>query len=204
MRSRARSRSSPAAAASSSPTSPASANRSSRQRWRGRRSAAARVSKSSCPRHSQGQWNETLRRFGVNANVVTHDAIIHDTRVPEPRRRLIIVDEAHAFRNPRTQRYDALARRSVGAQLLLVTATPLCNSARDLRALIDMIAADDVLAGRGVPSIDAAFELDDREAIARVVAELVIRRDRMVLSCRVAIRDARCARHSVRRLRRRW
>jgi superfamily II DNA or RNA helicase len=133
------------------------------------------------PASLAGQWNETLRRFGVNASIVTHDAIIHDTRVPEPRRRLIVVDEAHAFRNPRTQRYDALARRSVGAQLLLVTATPLCNSARDLRALIDMIAADDVLAERGVPSIDAAFELDDRDAIARVVAELLIRRDRMVL-----------------------
>ena len=37
-----------------------------------------------------GQWNETLRRFGVSANIVTHDAIIHDTRVPEPRQRLIV------------------------------------------------------------------------------------------------------------------
>ena len=133
------------------------------------------------PASLAGQWNETLRRFGVNANVVTHDAIIHDTHVSEPRRRMIIVDEAHAFRNPRTQRYDALARRSVGAQVLLVTATPLCNSVRDLRALIDVIAADDVLRNRAVPSIDAAFELDDRDAIGLIVSELVIRRDRMVL-----------------------
>ncbi len=128
-----------------------------------------------------GQWNETLRRFGVSAKIVTHDAIITDPSVPEPRPRLIIVDEAHGFRNPKTQRYDALARRSPGARLLLVTATPLCNSPRDLRALIDLIAADDALSSRGVPSIDAAFDGGDRQAIARVVCELVIRRNRSAL-----------------------
>ncbi len=127
------------------------------------------------------QWNETLRRFGVNASLFTHDGIVNDTRIPTPERRLIVVDEAHAFRNPRTQRYDALARRSPGARLLLVTATPLCNSPRDLRALIDLIAADDALACRGVPSIDVAFDLDRRDSIRRIVSELVIRRDRAVL-----------------------
>ncbi|HSP14233.1 MAG TPA: DEAD/DEAH box helicase [Thermoanaerobaculia bacterium] len=128
-----------------------------------------------------GQWNETLRRFGVTARIMTHDGIITDPTLPQPRRRLIVVDEAHAFRNPRTQRYDALARRSPGARMLLVTATPLCNSPLDLRALIDLIAADDALSCRGVPSIDVAFDGNDRDAIAIVVAELVIRRDRSVL-----------------------
>src|SRR6185503_20913628 len=118
------------------------------------------------------QWNETLRMFGVSAKILTHDGIINDTTVPEPRRRLIVVDEAHAFRNPKTQRYDALARRSVGARLLLVTATPLCNSPRDLRALIDLIAADDALGDRGIPSIDVAFDLERRDDIARIIGEL--------------------------------
>ncbi|MGZ8796836.1 MAG: hypothetical protein ACXW2F_05770, partial [Thermoanaerobaculia bacterium] len=66
-----------------------------------------------------GQWNETLRRFGVTANIATHDGIVSDSTLPQPRRRLIVVDEAHAFRNPLTQRYDALARRSAGARMLL-------------------------------------------------------------------------------------
>jgi superfamily II DNA or RNA helicase len=128
-----------------------------------------------------GQWNETLRRFGVTARITTHDTIVSDFTLPEPRRRLLVVDEAHAFRNPRTQRYDALARRSVGARMLLVTATPLCNSTGDLRALIDLIVCDDVLACRGVPSIDVAFEHRDRQMIGHIVGELVIRRDRMAL-----------------------
>lgn len=146
-----------------------------------------------------GQWNETLRRFGVTANIATHDGIVSDSTLPQRRRRLIVVDEAHAFRNPRTQRYDALARRSAGARMLLVTATPLCNSARDLRALIDLIVADDVLAGRGVPSIDAAFERGDRETMARAIGELVIRRDRMVLppELQFGALDARVIRYDV-------
>lgn len=151
------------------------------------------------PASLTGQWNETLRRFGVSARLLTHDAIAGDTTVPAPSRRLIVVDEAHAFRNPKTQRYDALARRSAGARMLLVTATPLCNSPRDLRALIDLIAADDALAGRGVPSIDLAFDLDQRDAIRRVVAELVIRRDRAVLppELQFGTLDARVIRYDV-------
>src|SRR5205085_1889139 len=77
------------------------------------------------------QWRDTLRDFGVDARTLTHDALIGDRFVPGAAPRFLVVDEAHAFRNPRTQRYAALARRSIGARLLLVTATPICNSADD-------------------------------------------------------------------------
>jgi superfamily II DNA or RNA helicase len=132
------------------------------------------------------QWRATLREFGVSgARIATHDGLVTDPFLPEPRRRLIVVDEAHAFRNPKTQRYDALARRSVGARMLLVTATPVCNSARDLEALVSLFAADDDLAARGVPSIDVAFESGDGEWLTRIVRELVIRRGRSVLPPRL-------------------
>jgi hypothetical protein len=127
------------------------------------------------------QWRDTLRDFGVAARLLTHDALAGDPFVPEPRERLVVADEAHAFRNPRTQRYDALARRSIAARLLLVTATPVCNSAGDLFALIALVAADDALRDRGVASIEEAFARNDLRAIDAVVAELVVRRGRDVL-----------------------
>jgi SNF2 family DNA or RNA helicase len=128
------------------------------------------------------QWRGTLMQFGVQARILTHDALASDPFMPDAaKRRLVIVDEAHAFRNPATRRYDALARRSIAAGLLLVTATPVCNALRDLYALVALLVADDALADRGVPSIDVAFETRDRESMARVVAELVIRRDAGVL-----------------------
>ncbi|HEX9985337.1 MAG TPA: DEAD/DEAH box helicase [Thermoanaerobaculia bacterium] len=143
------------------------------------------------------QWRETLQRFGVTANVLTHDALAGAPFVPLPRDRLVIADEAHAFRNPRTRRYAALARRSVGAQLLLVTATPVCNGIDDLEALVRLIARDDLLADAGVPSIDAAFAARDREQLARIVAVLVIRRQRDVLpdALRFGALERRVVRH---------
>src|SRR5207244_12000838 len=61
------------------------------------------------------QWHETLADFEVSARVITHDSLLSDPFTPcADGFRFIVVDEAHAFRNSRTQRYDALARRALG------------------------------------------------------------------------------------------
>ncbi len=134
------------------------------------------------PAQLVAQWRETLADFGVDAHLFTHDSLLGDRFVPQPRQnRLLIVDEAHCFRNRDTQRYHALALRSIGAKLLLVTATPICNSPDDLFALIALIAADDALRARGVASIEEAFRTRSADAIRTIIAELVVRRDRDVL-----------------------
>lgn len=125
-----------------------------------------------------GQWRE----LDLDARILTHDGIVSDPFVPRPSRPLVVVDEAHSFRNPRTQRYAALARRTAGARVLLVTATPVCNSIGDLEALLRLIARDDLLADLGVPSIDVAFAMRDLDAIDVIVSAVMIRRDRSVLS----------------------
>jgi superfamily II DNA or RNA helicase len=127
------------------------------------------------------QWRHTLLQFETEALVLTHDGIVSDPYFPRSSRRLVIVDEAHAFRNPGTRRYAALARRCAGSRVMLVTATPVCNSMRDLESLLRLVARDDLLAECGVPSIDVAFENRDRALLERVVTALVIRRDRSVL-----------------------
>src|SRR5437764_8026585 len=58
----------------------------------------------------------------------------------------------------RTQRYETLARRSVGARMLLVTATPMCNSACERLALIDLIVSGDAVASSCVTYIDVGCE----------------------------------------------
>ncbi len=144
------------------------------------------------------QWRETLRDFAVEARIITHDALAGDPLVGHGER-LIVVDEAHAFRNRHTQRWCALARRSVCARLLLVTATPICNSVDDLLALVSLIAADDALRLRGVASIDDAFASRDARALDVIVRELVIRRERDVLppELRFGALDRRVIRHPV-------
>jgi superfamily II DNA or RNA helicase len=127
------------------------------------------------------QWREFLREAEVDAELLSHESLRLCPYVPSSAQRLLIVDEAHAFRNPSTLRYDALARRSIAADVLLITATPICNRVDDLRALLALAAADDALQPRGLPSIDAAFERRDFPAIAIALRELVIRRDRDVV-----------------------
>ena len=143
------------------------------------------------------QWKEVAGEFGVTARVLTHDSI--PTSGCCDKRRLIVVDEAHGFRNPRTQRWTALARHSVGARLMLVTATPVCNSSEDLFSLISLIAADDALRPLGVASIERAFAIHNARALDIIVSELVIRRDRDVLppSLQFGELDRRVIRHRV-------
>lgn len=124
------------------------------------------------------QWKDVLDQFRVAATVLTHDSICERA---EKVKRLIVVDEAHGFRNPRTKRWVALARRSVGARLMLVTATPVCNSPDDLLSLLCLIAADDALRPLGVPSIERAFAMHNARALDIIVSELMIRRDRDIL-----------------------
>ena len=144
------------------------------------------------------QWRETLRDFDVEARLITHDALITDPSLGDGDR-LIIVDEAHAFRNRRTQRWCALARRSVGARLLLVTATPICNSADDLLALVSLIAADDALRRCSVASIDDAFAVRDGPSLDVIVRAFVIRRERDVLppELRFGTLERRVIRHPI-------
>ncbi len=127
------------------------------------------------------QWREGLNELEIPAAVLTHDSLANLPYVPSCRRRFLIVDEAHAFRNPATKRYDALARRIIAADVLLVTATPVCNRAGDLRALLALIVADDALVAMGLPSIDAVFERADAGGMAMAVGQLVLRRDRAVV-----------------------
>lgn len=51
---------------------------------------------------------------------------------------MVIVDEAHHFRNRRTKRYAALARLIGKRRVVLLTATPIHNRKRDLTALLSL------------------------------------------------------------------
>lgn len=49
---------------------------------------------------------------------------------------LLVVDEAHQLRNPRTRRYASAAALAVGKRVLLLSATPVHNRAEDRDALL--------------------------------------------------------------------
>ena len=128
------------------------------------------------------QWRALLGRFGILAPMVTHEALsARETALPPSAAhcRLFVVDEAHRFRNPETNRYRALARLVVGSQVLLVTATPIHNRIADLLHLLRFFLRDHALAALGVPSLRAAAQRDDDNSLANAAAaRLIVARSR--------------------------
>jgi len=134
------------------------------------------------------QWRALLDRFGVQETpIITHESLSIGAHVvgaqhAAPLHRtatLFVIDEAHRFRNPDTNRYRALARMVVGSRVLLVTATPIHNSVADLLHLLRLFLRDHALAALGLPSLrNAARREADRSLAYAAVARVIVARSR--------------------------
>jgi superfamily II DNA or RNA helicase len=129
------------------------------------------------------QWRALLERFDVAAPIITHESLSGQHYRPLPPHtapsRLFVIDEAHRFRNPDTNRHRALARLLVGARVLLVTATPVHNRLADLFHLFRLFLRDHALAALGVPSLRRAARGEvDPPLLAAAAARLVVARSR--------------------------
>ena len=84
---------------------------------------------------------------------------------------LVIADEAHHLRNAGPAQHDAITEiATAGARkdMLLVTATPINNSLRDLEHLLGLfLVSDDALAAKGIASwsrkVRDAIRMEDRD-----------------------------------------
>jgi superfamily II DNA or RNA helicase len=91
-----------------------------------------------CPAGLRDMWRGAARQTDVDLPAVTTESLSHPREAHRGETDLVVVDEAHHFRNPHTRRYRALARITAGAQVLLVTATPVHNRIGDLIALLSL------------------------------------------------------------------
>lgn len=120
------------------------------------------------------QWRATAQSLGVELTIVTHEAVSRGARIPAAD--LLLVDEAHRFRNPATRRYNGLARRAPASHLLLLTATPVVNRAADVIHLLRLFLPDHGLAAFGVGSIERALAAPAHGELAHAFAALVVAR----------------------------
>ena len=123
------------------------------------------------------QWGALCRRFGAEPPIVTHETLSRRTPAAGASS-LLLVDEAHHFRNPRTRRYRALARMAVGNPVLLISATPIHNRMGDLIHLLRLFLRDDALAGLGLPSLKRAAASGASPGVSATLARLVVARSR--------------------------
>lgn len=130
------------------------------------------------------EWARASEAVRVNLTVFSHTELA--TRTPALTRRcsLVLVDEAHGFRNPHTRRYDSLARLVVGRRLALLTATPLNNAVTDLAALIHLFAARDRFRELGVADFEHALRSPDGSAAALALGAISVCRTRRLVEQR--------------------
>jgi hypothetical protein len=119
------------------------------------------------------QWEATARRLCVPLVCFSHQRVSRG-QLPSASGGLVIIDESHHFRNPRTRRYQCLAPWLVGRTALLVTATPIVNRTADLAHQLLLTVRDDALALDGVTSLKAALT---GSCPVPVVGQLVIERE---------------------------
>lgn len=119
-----------------------------------------------------GMWARFRSRYQSGVEVVSFEQMADDAQLGEGQGSalaasvdeysLIVIDEAHAFRNPDAKRARALRRLLRGdppKKVVMLTATPVNNSLWDLYDLLTFfIGHDAVFADRGIPSLRRRFQ----------------------------------------------
>ncbi|MFA6832551.1 MAG: SNF2-related protein, partial [Bacteroidaceae bacterium] len=116
-----------------------------------------------CPPHLYKQWEGYRDEFGFTASVFStgkiEDALLHyEELAKEEEQFLIIVDEAHRFRNEYTQDYALLHNLCSGNKVLLLTATPFNNQPADIYSLVKLFQIPSRSTLKTVENLGAAFK----------------------------------------------
>jgi superfamily II DNA or RNA helicase len=81
-------------------------------------------------------WRDALDRSRVRAEIISFETLSRRAPVRDAQWDAVIIDEAHHARNPVTRRYANLASLTRASRVLLLSATPVHNTTRDLVAVL--------------------------------------------------------------------
>jgi superfamily II DNA or RNA helicase len=133
------------------------------------------------PASLRREWQRAAEGVGSPLAFVSHTALARRLGDVPPSATLLVVDEAHAFRNAFTRRYDTLARLAAGRRVALLTATPINNSAADLASLIRLFAGADDFRDFGVADLFESLRSRDGTDAALALAALTVSRSRRLV-----------------------
>lgn len=116
-----------------------------------------------CPPHLKPQWENHRDDFGFTASVFSagmiEQALAHYVEIAKTDEQfLIIIDEAHRFRNEYTQDYANLHRLCSGNKVLLLTATPFNNEPADIYSLLKLFQIPSRSTLKTVENLGASFK----------------------------------------------
>ena len=116
-----------------------------------------------CPPPLKNYWEETFRDFGVRKfKVESLGKIDQLVETDLEKYHFVFIDEAHRFRNERTQTYAQLAEICSGKKVVLVTATPFNNDIDDLLSELKLFQVPKRSLIPGVSDLDKYFKIRKR------------------------------------------
>ena len=114
-------------------------------------------------------WRAAAHAAGVPVAIVSVEALSRAATWDRDGHDLVIIDEAHHLRNPATRRFAALRELCRDARVLLLSATPVQNSERDLRVVLSLFLGElahalpsDALARYVIRRTAADLPMDDQ------------------------------------------
>lgn len=115
------------------------------------------------PPHLQQQWEEYKDEFGFTASVFSSGkielALEHYRQiVRQDEKFLIIVDEAHKYKNEYIQAYSTLHDLCMGNKVLLLTATPFNNRPEDIYSMLKLFQIPSKSTLRTVSNLGVVFK----------------------------------------------
>jgi len=135
-----------------------------------------------------GMWTQKESEWGVQYETVSYAELRRDTQLggdlnvlnlEVDEYQLVVIDEAHAFRNPGTQQSHALRtllRGDPPKDVVMLTATPVNNSLWDLYYLLNyFIKNDAAFANEGIRSLRERFKTAQSEDPADLEPGYVVR-----------------------------
>ena len=94
------------------------------------------------PPHLVSQWEDYSSEFHISARVFScgkiQDALDYFDAHADDSQKLIIIDEAHRYRNEETRDYMLLHTLCAGNKVMLLTATPFNNNPSDIYSMIKL------------------------------------------------------------------
>ena len=135
------------------------------------------------PARQLKRWRQAFQRARIRQEEVvfcSHTALSRGMPPEAKGACVILVDEAHRFRNPSTKRRHTLNALCARAHTLLVTATPVCASRFDLYHLLKLFAREDLsrhLTGHDLHELFEQKCASHEGALDQLLTHLVVRRE---------------------------
>jgi len=143
-----------------------------------------------CPSPLKQMWENYKEQYQLNCHIMSSSELfykdgnehysLNDEAIYDGYE-VVIIDEAHNFRNPATQKYNIVAPYLNGKKVILLTATPQNKSVWDIYNQIKLFHQSDVtdlnIAPNNLKTYFETYE-DSPQMIAELLQNFIIRRTR--------------------------